>query len=317
MRRYRIIAVLLTAAVIAALVVYSSMSTPDMTAGWGQGKIAASERRYCENAFRRISDIWLIESWELKTPISGLIEAPYNTYLVIDVPAGEIYLEQNGQIPPANIMQLPKNMKWRFYRCTISGNTDLPPTTCFKIRGVRTSKEYPEVICLTGHSRGPDHLTFTVRSGNLDTNYGGAGPYPVADCNVWKEPSEPTYPSILVTEAEYAAYRDPNQPISRTEETYFDVEPGIYQQIEAHLNRLGFDLQELEITPGSDLNAAYAFANVEPKEPSFIVRYLKRSRPRQTPTKLIFKINHVADNLWYVKTAPYFKRDPDEETVSL
>lgn len=308
-------------ACIVALVVICSSTLGGSSAGWGHGQIKASERWYCNHVLRRIIQTWRREASEIDNPRTGLIEAPYNSYFVIDIEGGVIYLEQDGQVRPGNTLHLPKNMKWLFYRATPSGHTDMPPLLRLKMRGVHTGKDdvYPEVFCLTGHSRGPGHITFRIESGNGGCGYGG-GAYKLADYSGRKKPSETTYGTMLVTEAEYAASPHPNQPAAETVDNYFDVEPQLYEQIEAQIIRAGLELGRINVVPGLDLTTARAHASVEPEEPSFLSRQIERyfgiSGPKfPSRAELLLKINRVDKDLWYVKTAPYFKRDPQEELI--
>ena len=186
---------------------------PGGEAGWGRGKIKASERRYYQDRFRIMMDRWRDIAWTSKSDREGRLVEPHHAYLHIDLDKEALWIEDHGKVRPEDYMDLPANMKWRLYHLTEQAKVRLPAKVCLKNRGKYSGRRFREIIYLIGNGRGDDHLDFRIESANGNSDY-GAGPGPAITPlpkRKRKQEKEP-YGSILVSEGEYAEYLEKRIP---------------------------------------------------------------------------------------------------------
>jgi hypothetical protein len=250
---------------------------------------------------------------------------------VIDTSKPAVWLEEKGKVLEENYAELLKNMRWKFYRSTPEGNTDLPEKVRLKIRAWYLNYEVQEMICLHGYGRGRDHMSFWFGAGQLLTDY-GAGPYRVTHYRDKSSKPERDCGSILVSDEEYEqhmallATRDITRKGDEGEKSpngsdilnWLAVKKWLYCEIERQFSQADFGLRRIELATNEDFSAARASVRAEPVRPGFIRKFLPAGREfDRHDEELILKIDYLGEGVWYVISAAHPERRRRKPPVEL
>jgi len=285
-------------------------------AGWGTGKLKASEKAYYRN---RIENI--IENWQNtrrnaeRDRKTGRFKDSYATYLVIDTADNAIWIEENGKIQQGNHAELPAKMKWTLYHSTPQGNTELPGRTRLKIRGFNSRQQTPEQFYLVGTGRGVGNINFHFSNSGRGSGY-SSGPFVLQPYDSSAKEPENSYGSLIVTDPEYQKYRDsippshPNQldgqnaktqdqsVLDRNKANWLKVEKLLYGWIEKEVASAGLEIRNVKVEPGPDYSAAHAEVGARSSG------VLSGMFGGHFSGDLYLKIDCLGGDIWYAKTAP-------------
>ncbi len=256
---------------------YWNTGDGEAVAAWGVGKLGVAEKSYYTN---RINDI--VVNWQNTRRTADRDEKArfknsYKTLLVIDTAENAIWIEDNGQIRQDNHTELSANMEWTLYRATTQGSNELGAVTRIKLRGYNSSQNYPEQFHLVGSGRGQGHMHFNFGANGRGSG-SGSGPFTPSAYNSSRKKTEDSYPSLVVTEAEYEQYlksvasADPSriddQDLAeeslpaKNKASWRMVEKLLYQEIERQILAAGYGLRSIKIEAGPDFSAAHAEVGV-------------------------------------------------------
>lgn len=292
---------------LAIILALMRLPTPDLT--WGHGRLKASERGYYCTRIEAIIKQWNLLASRCARDEDYRIVDPTFTCLFVDTTQRLIGIEQGGSLLPHLCADLPPQMDWKIHHLTPSGITELPPVSRFRVRGWASNRFPQEDIFLVGVlDSKPCYLYFKI--GSIPNGIEGNG--------VWKPRAHPwqpliadAYGSFVVDANEYAEAQRAFTPamLSSFEfvkaehlkdnlATWTRVEKRLYQAIEAYITRKGYLLSGVRITPGPDYSAATGWANTH--RTGWALRL--RLAPKDTSTRLL--IDHLGNDIWYVRTAP-------------
>ncbi len=302
------------------------LNTLSKKAGWGWGKMSASERGYYQYRLRAIGDKWRKTFVDHGYNRDGLAKEGYESVLVIDTLNSAMWVETKGKIASQDYCELPANMKWKIYRTTNGKNEDLPKVLKLKMRGIWTGQEYPEMYCFHGIGRSKDSFSIYVTSGDIFTDYGGSG-YTVQN---WKKPATPInaenyFEPLIVSDAEWLEYQnkygtavlaqDSDKDNQNQEAKFYDSLKKICQYIEIETARHGHKLDYLHrYEIASNYNAIKGEMSLDDDGNSIIP--IKRRRIHEDN---LFRAQLLGENLWYVQTFPEEKNgqiQPNDEVLN-
>jgi len=284
-------------------------------AAWGGGKLGVAEKSYYSN---RISDI--VVNWQntrrtAERDEKARFKDSYKTLLVNDTAENAIWIEDNGQIRQDNHTELAANMKWMLYRVTTQGSNELGAVTRIKLRGFNSSQNYPEQFYLVGSGRGQGHMHFNFGANGRGSG-SGSGPFTPPVYNYSRKKTEDSYPSLIVTEAEYLQYlnslarvapADPNgrkipaqdqSDVEKNKASWRKVEKLLYQGIERQILTAGYGLRSVKIEPGPDFSAAHAEVGVRTEG------VFRGMFGGYYWGDVYLKIDLLGDDIWYAADAP-------------
>ncbi len=280
-------------------------------AGWGQGKLKASERYYYQYRYREIMDRWRDLTWNHKSDGEGRLGADYQVYLHIDLDKEALWLEENGQVRPADYMELPGNMTWHFHHLTENAVTKLPNKVYLKCRGEYTDRLTPELFYLIGNGRGNDHCSFSIESANGNRGYGsGPGPTikPLGERRT--EQGKELYGSILMSDEEIknSLKKRDSAPLPTFDEKSVNWRSAfkkLYQQIEIHADSHEYDLRKIECQWADDLTAVLIKADCEGQESRLDFLPFRWAKSNRSDAEFLFKADHLGEGVWYTKSYPF------------
>lgn len=299
------------------------------TPAWGLGRLGEAEKSYYTNRINDIVVNWQNTRATAERGEEGQFTDSYKTLLVIDAAQNAIWIEDNGQVRQDNHTELPANMKWTLFRVTEQGTDELGPVTRIKLRGYNSSQNYPEQLYLVGSGRGSGHIHFNFGA-NGRGGGGGSGPFTPPAYSSSRKKTEDTYPSLILTEAEYEQYCsslvsvDPNDPsakntpaqdqslIEKNKASWTKVEKLLYQEIERQMLAVGYGLRSLKIEPGPDFSAAHAEVGVRTEG------VFRGMFGGYYWGDLYLKIDLLGDDIWYAADAPNPQRPgPRRQEIDL
>jgi len=279
---------------------------------WGQGPLAVSEAAYYESRVGEIVHAWQRRWRTAEVDAAGRFRQPSGVYLVIDTTQPALWLEDRGQVLEAYRCELPAQMTWSLFGDEGSGPQPLPGVARFQRRGVNTDQLRPEMISLKGSGKAGGSMVFSFDC----TTYGGDHAAGVGLVSTsWAPPPRKAdvdyYESIVVAEAEYEEARrawvteaapglstSPAQsPVDARQAAWRRVEKKLYQEIENQLAQAGYALQRLEVTAGPDFSAAHA------RFDGVCDSVLRRFGGSSLAAGRYLAIDHLGDDIWYVKNA--------------
>ncbi|MBN1972621.1 MAG: hypothetical protein JW787_03210 [Sedimentisphaerales bacterium] len=289
----------------------AKLDTLSKKAGWGRGKMAASERGYYEYRLRAIGNKWRKTFVDHGYNRDGLARDGYDSFLVIDTLNGAMWVETRGNIARQDYCDLPANMKWKIYRTSNGKNEDIPKVLKLKMRGIWTGQEYPEMYCFHGIDRSKDSFSIYVTSGDIFTDYGGSG-YNIQN---WEKPAKPIntenyFKPLIVSDAEWLAYQNKygtaaipqnsDKDNQNQEAKLYDSLKKICQYIELETARHGHKLDYLHrYEIASNYNAIKGEMSLDDDGGSIIP-----IRRRRIHEDNLFRAQLLDDDLWYVQTFP-------------
>jgi hypothetical protein len=288
--------------------------------GWDRGQLKQSEIAYYLTRMGRIGRYWRRTAVKAGHNKDGRIEEPYPTLLVVDTLKPAMWLETAGEVDPNNYTELPKNMRWKLYRISEDGNTDLEPVVRLKLRGFWTKQIFPEMICVHGYGRGKGHLSFYVTESQTSVDYGG-GAIPTQNYTGQREENVDYYDSIMVDEQEYNKIinsakdldkeiaqlkRSINSEQPRNLANWLKAEKQLHVEIERQASGKGLDVSRLRLVAGPDYTAGHVKLRVD--EDSLLKDVFRPS----LDWALYLKIDYVGKDIWYLRNAvnPDLHRTP-------
>ena len=268
--------------------------------GWDKGLASSTERDFYFQRMNRIIQDWQQTKRTGEKYDDGRLKESYNTYLLIDLDKKALWIEEDGQIRTEDYIDFPKETTWTLYHYTSNGNTELSGRTALKIRGYNTDQNAREQFCLIGHgTRGHITLDFSSssRGGSLGTGSFNKPTITFQSSSIY---ANKLYGSILVTEEEYKQYRD-SLPESGTvvtkdenKKAWNRIEKYLYMEIEKHMLKAGYKLNNISVEPGPDFSAAHAESRGRAN--SIIKEIFGDSL-----LDLYFKIDYLGNDIWYAK----------------
>jgi len=286
---------------------------------WGGGRLKVSERMYYASRIRRIVERWRETAKQAGRDKEGRIKQPYRSYLVIDTTKPAMWIESDGRILAENYTELPHNMKWKLYSCAPGGNEDLPRKVRLKIRGLYSSRLFPEMICVHSYGRACGHLSCYFTAGNVTTDSGDED-LAIQKYSGRSGGGNQGYESVLVDDAEWQQYREHVRseglvqqggsvedrlewPADANFAGWFNFEKQLYQEIEKAILREGFELHSIGLGAGSDYLSAQG--RIEARERrGFLSNFFHGGGERP---KLFIKVNYIGNDTWYVKAIPDYQ----------
>ncbi|MHC4212359.1 MAG: hypothetical protein ACYSWP_03190 [Planctomycetota bacterium] len=295
---------------------------------WGHGKLTVSERTYYKNRFEKITQQWGGSPKSVERNDEGVLTGDYDVYLVIDTNKPGMWIEDKGVVQQDYYMDLPEGMKWQFYRCFATGKEDLPAKVRFKIRGYYSSRVYPEKICLHGHGRSFDHLSFYITSRNGSSDYGGSR-YKVQQFGGSYDEDKEYYDSIVVSETEYAQFLESigNEGLGgKSGEGYkaiedanvsrwLGIEKRLYQQIEEQVSWSEYVLDKLVVSDGGDYTRA--FAKIEADYEEGLLDFIRPRYRHFREAECRLRIDYLGESIWYAKSIPSFEWNKRMQSLDL
>ncbi|MHC4927853.1 MAG: hypothetical protein ACYTER_11135, partial [Planctomycetota bacterium] len=309
-----VVLIITVLAVIAMIICNLEPDSLSERAGWSRGKMAASERGYYKHRLRGIGDKWRQSFDEHGYNRDGRAKEGYDTFMVIDTIEGAMWLESKGSIAQQDYCELPAHMKWIAYRTTHGKNEDMPPVLRFKMRGIWSGQEYPEMFCLHGVKRASDSFSIYVTSGHILTDYGGSG-YTTQN---WKSsPKTATeedeyFKTLFVDDQEWQEYQDkygvavlPKNNVSTErgrEAAFYEILEKICQHIEIETSGHDYELRYLhrfEITP----NYSAIKGELDLGDDNSLLSILPGQK-RWIHNDHLFRAQLIGEDMWYVQTFP-------------
>jgi len=304
-----IIVIVAVCGALAALVVFR----------WGGGRLKVSERAYYVSRIRRIVERWRETAKQAGRDKEGRIKQPYRSYLVIDTTEPAMWIESDSKISAENYTELPHNMKWKLYSSTPGGNEDLPRKVRLKIRGLNSSRLFPEMICVHSYRRACGHLSCYLTAGNVTTDYGDED-LAIQKYSGRSGRGNDGYESMLVDDDEWQQYREHLRseglvqrggsvedrlewPVEANVARWFNFEKQLYQEIEKAILREGFELHSIGLGAGSDYLSAKGRIEVRERR-GFLNDFFHGGGERP---KLFIKADYVGNDTWYVKGIPDYQ----------
>ncbi len=290
-------------------------------APWGVGDLRTAERSYYTNRINNIIANWLNTRSSAEHDEKGRFTDSYKTLLVIDPANSAMWIEENGQIQQDNRVELPANMKWTLYRVTAQGREELRAVTRIKLRGYNSGQNYPEEFYLVGSGRRSGYMHFNFGANSKGSGSGSAGTFTPPSYSFTARETEDSYPSLILTEAEYERYRslpapspaDPSSQamsaqdqsrIEKNKASWRKVEKLLYQEIERQVLAAGYALRDIEVVAGPDFSAAHAEAGLRA---AGVLREMFAGYWGDA----YLKIDLIGDDIWYCADA----RHPQQPAI--
>jgi len=283
-------------------------------AGWGTGKLTASEKAYYQKRINAMIADWQQSRRDNERDKNGQFKDSYTTYLVIDTAEKAMWIEEDGRIREDYRTDLPSQMKWTLYRSGPQGAKALPGRARFKIRGYSSSRAYPEKFYFAGTGRGMGNISFNFSAGGRGSGSSSSSSFTPPRSAFSAKKAEDSYRSLIVTEGEYEEFRrsltdsDPNtQTTGKRKQSRLDenkakwrkIEKFLYRRIEKEITNAGFELRSIDADPGPDYSAAHATVTATSSG------MLRSMFGGYYWGDIYVQIDHLGNDIWYARTAAH------------
>jgi hypothetical protein len=277
----------------------------DPLAAWGRGNPTLAERTYYSSRIRRVVERWGQTRTTAETDKYGRFKNSYRTLLVVDTDKQAIWIEDNGIVQKNDYAELPPGLEWTLHHVTSQGNKEFSGRVVLKMRGAYSKQQPWEHFDLVGTGRGSGYCKFRFHS------KGGSGDYYAGTFRPQPDRSWPTrkienaYDSLLVTDSEYQRRRaddansiaHANTAIEENKASWLRVEKSLYGQIERHLRKAGYELQNLKVEPGPDFSAGHA--EIWGRSDSTLHKFFGG----HSSIDVYLNFDYLGDDIWYAKGA--------------
>ncbi len=274
--------------------------------GWGQERLKGSERAYYVDRVNRILEAWrgMTRQTQRRNP-AETESLPY-LCLVVDTDNRELGVESDGRVLPEHHSSLPAGIDWSLYRVAQGANIPLPAVSRFRLPGAPARSDQ---VLLLGQNES-QYIYFSFSSTGRGSGYGSIGAEDTASGGVPAFPGgrtagEQPYESLVVSPGAYerakASFHStfiPVEPavLTQNKSVWLNVEKLLYQEMERHVSRRGWQLSELRIDCGPDYTAATAQVHSLRKGPRPL---LSRKRAE---VRTALRIDSLGNDVWYVKS---------------
>ncbi|MHC4744864.1 MAG: hypothetical protein ACYS8Z_23360, partial [Planctomycetota bacterium] len=279
---------------------------------WGSGRPSEAEKSYYKSRIDRIIRNWQDSRRSAERGDKGLFKDSYNTLLVFDSSANAFWIEEGGTVQAENHVELPSNMEWRFYRITSEGGGELPGQTRLKLRGYNSSQQFGEQFHIVGTGRGIGYIDYHFGAHGRGSG-SGSGRFTLPTYSYSRDGTEDLYPSLVLTEAEYAEYlkasasSDPNgspggdpedeSELAKNKASWARAEKLLYQRIEKEMLGGGYSLHRIEVGVGPDFSAGHARIDLRQESA------LRGIFGGGYWGDVFLKFDLLGDDIWYVADA--------------
>jgi hypothetical protein len=281
----------------------------DHLVSWGVGDLRKSEEAYYGDRVFGIIDAWRDMGRRAKYNPDGQPDGPEDIHLVVDAVRPAVWIEDRGQVLEEHRSELPKQLTWSALHDDGSGAKPLTGIVRLKYRGQDRDSQCPEIVWLVGQRRG-EYMAIHFNGRDHERSHldGRFKPYHKAPA---RRPNVDYYDSIIVSDAEYRDSQSswatqgprkapdserPQRPASEQKDAWSKAERKLYQAIEGQTIAAGWELLQLQVTPGPDYSTAHADLIVVTR------RLLTRFSDQPCPW-VHLRIDYLGDGIWYLRNA--------------